>query len=518
MKTKIKTSELESSAQSSLPALLPVQQRALEQLEECLSFCPEISLVGTAGSGCSTVVRHLAARHGGCVIGPEEFAAVEASYRNRYQNGGYLLFDRLVRKALSEHDLVVIDGFTLLTQGAGYAIRPGTFGLVLAEARAAGKRLVMVHDAPRPSAFDSIEDAWRQLKRKLREDGKASLVVMGDLGPADYASLMSAELGEARVSEIDFNVVHRYSAKLNFYQLHLACRFLANESVVTTKSFITCLETYVLRSNLHIEEVEALGFETLPGSEEIIDILETNVVLPFENRELAQKLGVKPKRGVLLYGPPGTGKTSIGRALAHRMKGKFFMIDGSINTEPPTDFFNQFQRIVTLAKENSPSVLFIDDADVLFGIHHVSGLVRYLLSLLDGLESESAGGVCVMMTAMDARKVPDALMRSGRVELWLETRPPGLETRSRILRRWTKPGLPDQEPIAYDRLGEMTAGFTPADLRRIAADARLLYAADLASGETASTATEYMVAATQDIIDVRARMAQTLGDRRIPAH
>jgi ATP-dependent 26S proteasome regulatory subunit len=190
------------------------------------------------------------------------------------------------------------------------------------------------------------------------------------------------------------------------------------------------------------------------------------------------------------------------------------MIDGSINTEPPTAFFDQFQQIVKLAKENSPSVLFIDDADVLFGIHHVAGLVRYLLSLLDGLESESAGSVCVMMTAMDARRVPDALLRSGRVELWLETRTPDLETRGRILERWTKPGLPGKKAIDYKRLSAMTEGFTPADLRRIAADARLLYAGDLVDGRKPANATDYMVNAVQDIIDVRARMTQAIDECR----
>src|SRR5262249_40171763 len=161
----------------------------------------------------------------------------------------------------------------------------------------------------------------------------------------------------------------------------------------------------------------------------IVEALETNIVLPFENRKLAMELGLKPKRGVLLYGPPGTGKTSIGRALAHRMKGKFFLIDGSFISEPPNMFFEKFQAVVREAEENSPSVLFIDDADVLFRIDHVAGLVRYLLSLLDGLESETARNVCVMMTAMDVKKIPDALLRSGRVELWLETRQPSEETR-----------------------------------------------------------------------------------------
>lgn len=492
-----------------LPPLLPAQQRAYEQLTEQLQFQAKVAFVGARGAGRSTIVQRLAQDYGGHVIDAEAFAELDFSYRNRHQTGGYRLMERLLKKAFDSHDLVIVDDYQALQYSGSYVLRPGILDPICEQARAASKRLVIVHDAPRPGMFESEEDAWRWLKRMVRENGRSALVAMGDFGARDYEQLICGALGE-RVGQVDFDVLYRYASKLRCHELLLACRLLTNASQVSTDDFIQCLEQYVLHSNLRINEVEALSFDTLPGSEGIIESLETHVILPFENRALAQKLGVKPKRGVLLYGPPGTGKTSIGRALAHRMQGKFFMIDGSVNTEPPTAFFEQFQRIVTLAKENSPSVLFIDDADVLFGIHHVSGLVRYLLSLLDGLESESAGNVCVMMTAMDPRRVPDALIRSGRVELWLETRPPDAAIRGRILERWNRPGLPQPESIDYARVGAMTEGFTPADLRRIAADARLLYAADLAAKQQAASATDYMVQAAQDIIDVRARMARTL--------
>ena len=101
----------------------------------------------------------------------------------------------------------------------------------------------------------------------------------------------------------------------------------------------------------------------------------------------------RSKRGVLLYGPPGTGKTTIGRALAHRLRGKFFLIDGTF-IAGTQNFYNRISQVFEAAKDNAPSVIFIDDADAIFEDGEEQALYRYLLTMLDGLESESAGRVC----------------------------------------------------------------------------------------------------------------------------
>ncbi|WP_296615436.1 ATP-binding protein [Sphingomonas sp.] len=343
------------------------------------------------------------------------------------------------------------------------------------------------------------------------DDEAAIQVKIPALLAEDYEAYFAARFGGKAVSGIDFPLVHEAAAGLDLYQLDFLANLMEVEGL-TTAQMIACLERDVLKANLRLREVEALSFDSLPGSEHIAEALETHIILPFENKVLARELDLKPRRGVLLYGPPGTGKTSIGRALAHRMQGRFFLIDGSVITEPPSYFFGGVEGIIAQAKKNAPCVLFIDDADVLFQIEHIAGLQRYLLSLLDGLESETASHVCVMMTAMDAKKVPEPLLRSGRVELWLETKAPDEVTRGRILERWMAADMPGREDIDYPALARLTQGFTPADLRRLASDAKLLYASDLVAKRPIADANRYLELAIDDLITLRATMAERLDD------
>lgn len=93
------------------------------------------------------------------------------------------------------------------------------------------------------------------------------------------------------------------------------------EACSNTEGFIEYLRSQHLTSNVELNEVADVDFSELRGVDEVLKSLEANIVMPFENDELACELGIRPKRGVLLAGPPGTGKTTVARALAHGRHG-----------------------------------------------------------------------------------------------------------------------------------------------------------------------------------------------------
>src|SRR6185436_4845146 len=217
---------------------------------------------------------------------------------------------------------------------------------------------------------------------------------IGKYSVADYGALLGTFLGAEPATSLDAEKIYRFAPKLNAHQIRAACDWLRPSGPFSTDQFIDYLRSQRLASNVDLDEVQDVDLHDLQGVNDVVRSLEIHIVLPLTKDSLTAQLGLRPKRGVLLYGPPGSGKTTIGRALAHRLRGKFFLIDGTF-IAGTSDFYNRIHRVFEAAKDNSPSVIFIDDADAIFEDGEERGLYRYLLTMIDGLESESAGRVCV---------------------------------------------------------------------------------------------------------------------------
>jgi shikimate kinase len=478
--------------------LCPAQQQAHDALMGGLPVGNIFLLRGGTGAGKTTVLREVHQATGGAFLTMKDFVdALRASHPLALEE----TFEKLVMDALRANDVVIVDDLELIigvVNSCGSYPRSGLLEaplLALAtHAVETGKKLLF---------GGGYSDA-------LRHRGYSFAVA--EFGVPDYEFLTRAYLGAA-ADRLDHAKIYRFAPGLNAHHFKAACQWLRREEHFDTERFIDYLRSQYLASNVDLSEVQPVELADLKGVDEVIRALETHIILPLENDDLAAELHLKPKRGVLLVGPPGTGKTTVGRALAHRLKSKFFLVDGTV-ISGTSRFYNAIHHIFESAKENAPSILFIDDSDVIFESGEELGLYRYLLTMLDGLESASAGRVCVMLTAMEVSNLPPALLRSGRIELWLEMHLPDDDARLSILRAHLN-GLPESlAGVETAQLATATKGFTGADLKRVVEDGKNLYAYDRAAGARLKSLTDYFLTAVDTVRQNKQRYAEAEAQAR----
>eukprot|EP01125_Pyxidicula_operculata_P022544 TRINITY_DN927_c0_g1_i1.p1 TRINITY_DN927_c0_g1~~TRINITY_DN927_c0_g1_i1.p1 ORF type:complete len:421 (+),score=96.32 TRINITY_DN927_c0_g1_i1:29-1291(+) len=152
------------------------------------------------------------------------------------------------------------------------------------------------------------------------------------------------------------------------------------------------------------------------------------VELPLTHPDLYTQLGIDPPSGVLLYGTPGTGKTMLAKAVANSTNASFIRVVGS---EFVQKYLGEGPRMVRdvfrLAKENAPSIVFIDEIDAIAtkrfdaqtgADREVQRILLELLNQMDGFEQQKS--IKVIMATNRADTLDPALLRPGRLDRKIE--------------------------------------------------------------------------------------------------
>ncbi len=241
------------------------------------------------------------------------------------------------------------------------------------------------------------------------------------------------------------NYVVNVSHFVDTRDIVVGCRVAMNQRTLSIIEVLPFSRDQAVTS-MEIVKKPEVTYTDIGGLRAQIEEIRETVELPLKRPELFEQVGIDPPSGILLYGPPGNGKTQLAKAVANETESTFIKVVGS---EFVRKFIGEGARIVRevfqLAREKSPSIIFIDEMDAIgskridsevSGDREVHRTMMQLLSEMDGFDP--AGNVKILAATNRPDILDPALLRPGRFDRLIQVPLPDCKGRLEILKIHTR--------------------------------------------------------------------------------
>jgi len=276
---------------------------------------------------------------------------------------------------------------------------------------------------------------------------------------------------------------------------------------------------FSISTDKSIDKKVRVTYDEVGGLKNEIKVMREIAELPLRHPEIFNRLGIEPHSGILLYGPPGCGKTLIAKVLASESEANMYSINGpEIMNKYYGETEAKLREIFKEAKDNSPSIIFIDEIDAIAPKREEAygdvekRVVAQLLALMDGLTDR--GNVIVLGATNRPDSVDPALRRPGRFDREIEISVPNADGRFEILQIHTR-GMPIADDVELKRLAGELHGYTGADIKSLCREAalkairRYLPEIDLETEKVSTEILQSMVITIQDFYDAMHEVVPT---------
>ena len=199
-----------------------------------------------------------------------------------------------------------------------------------------------------------------------------------------------------------------------------------------------------------------IGYESIKSElYRIIDII--------KNPEKYKKLGVTVPKGILLSGEPGIGKTLMAKCFIKETGLKTFVIR---KDKPDGEFIDFIRETFDKAAAEAPSIVLLDDLDKFANEDHMHRDAEEYVTVQTCIDDYKDVDVIVLATCNDYRKLPDSLVRSGRIDKTFFMDFPNYEDAKKIIDFYLKKKKVGKD-IDVEEIARFSEGHSCADLETV---------------------------------------------------
>lgn len=299
----------------------------------------------------------------------------------------------------------------------------------------------------------------------------------------DVYKIASSQLSPKTLSE--YRVKLKSSSNMVTYLLFLVLflgigtlifKWLQKNRILDTKSIVSSRFKTSLEDSGPIESIKSdVTFADIGGISDVK--IELEEIIDFMKKPKRYKsFGARMPRGVLLVGPPGVGKTMIAKAVANAAGVPFYYQSGASFVQIYVGMgAKRVHELFLAAKNNSPSIIFIDEIDAVGKKRdgqrsdEREATLNQLLTEMDGFENSS--GVIVIAATNKIDVLDSALLRAGRFDRRIFVELPTKRERASILTKYLEK-VPNE--VDVNSVANMTVGFNGASLATLVNEASLL--------------------------------------------
>ena len=223
------------------------------------------------------------------------------------------------------------------------------------------------------------------------------------------------------------------------------------------------------------EKKKGKGFSAIAGMQELKDTIQLDVIDALNEKERYAEYGLTIPNGMLLYGPPGCGKTFFAERMAEEIGFNFYQIKPSdIQSKWVNASQENIKNLFDEARQNAPSIIFIDELDALVPNRDSSSLNHMNSSavneFLAQMNNSGDDGVFIVGATNRPNAIDPAILRAGRLDKHIYLPPPDFDARKLMFELLMK-NRPVEIGLRFEEFADLTENFVSSDIKLISDEA-----------------------------------------------